>query len=180
MPTPPIGKKKKAPTPDSSSVNRVLVEPTPLTTKTNPSRGRVVGPGHSCSNGESCSGGAVCKERYCQCADDEVIIQEKCVGNNGEALQAIDRIGKSAPGQLCTGETQCTGGSVCRSGICICQDGSTLFRGECLDAKPSLSAINAHKGHALLFSPEAAVMDSPDAEMIKGGWFWGGEAAWDF
>ena len=174
---PAMVKKKKAPSmaADSPGSHHQMITELLPTTNQSSSRGRVVPPGHSCLDGESCSGGSYCRDQLCQCAEDEVVIQDKCV-SNGEALQAIERITKSAPGQLCREGTECTGGSTCQGGICICPEESTLFRGECLSAKPTLSSINAHKSHALLFSPNAAEMDSSGEGRVqtdKGRSVWG-------
>lgn len=49
-------------------------------------------PGHLCIKGEACTGGSVCKNGYCTCAGDEMIINDKCVNSNGEALQVFNLI----------------------------------------------------------------------------------------
>jgi hypothetical protein len=88
-------------------------------------------------------------------------MDEKCVTSEGEALQALERISKSAPGQLCTEETTCTGNSVCESNICVCPEGSTLFRGQCLNKATDTDLQTIHS-QAILFSPRALdnLMDS--------------------
>lgn len=44
-------------------------------------------PGQTCMDGEACTGGSICKDAYCVCADDEVIVEDKCVNSDGQALQ---------------------------------------------------------------------------------------------
>ncbi|KAI1709311.1 EB module domain-containing protein [Ditylenchus destructor] len=117
-------------------------------------------PGASCAQGQDCTGGAVCTlEGLCGCPDDEVEIEGVCIGNNVEALQAIQRISKSAPGQLCTTDESCTGHSICQSHVCMCPEGWTLFHEECLSS-PTHKV--PQKSHAILFSPEAAIAEHMD------------------
>lgn len=47
-------------------------------------------PGEMCLDGEACTGGSICRDGMCACSDDEVIIGDKCVTSEGEALQ-VDR-----------------------------------------------------------------------------------------
>lgn len=44
-------------------------------------------PGQMCLNGEACTGGSLCRDSICACSDDEIIIDDKCVTSEGEALQ---------------------------------------------------------------------------------------------
>lgn len=44
-------------------------------------------PGQTCVDGEACTGGAICKDGFCVCAEDEVIVEDKCVSSDGQALQ---------------------------------------------------------------------------------------------
>jgi hypothetical protein len=48
-------------------------------------------PGQMCDQGQACSGGSICKEGVCACSDDEMIIDNKCVNSEGEALQVRGR-----------------------------------------------------------------------------------------
>jgi hypothetical protein len=44
-------------------------------------------PGQMCSAGEACTGGSICRDGICACSDDEIIMDNKCVNSEGEALQ---------------------------------------------------------------------------------------------
>lgn len=44
-------------------------------------------PGQMCLDGEACIGGSICRDGICECADDEMIKDDKCVNSEGEALQ---------------------------------------------------------------------------------------------
>uniref|UniRef100_A0A915E8F7 EGF-like domain-containing protein n=1 Tax=Ditylenchus dipsaci TaxID=166011 RepID=A0A915E8F7_9BILA len=47
-------------------------------------------PGNLCLHGEACTGGSVCnKQGYCSCAEEEIIIEDKCVSSNGEASRLL-------------------------------------------------------------------------------------------
>uniref|UniRef100_A0AC35EV27 EB domain-containing protein n=1 Tax=Panagrolaimus sp. PS1159 TaxID=55785 RepID=A0AC35EV27_9BILA len=64
---------------------------------------------------------------------------DKCVGNDKEALKVILEIKKSAPGQYCADETACTGNSVCIGNVCVCPAGTELLQNECQDSHSSVS-----------------------------------------
>lgn len=44
-------------------------------------------PGYLCLDGEECVGGSKCKEGYCVCTDQQMVIDDKCVTTDAEALQ---------------------------------------------------------------------------------------------
>ncbi|KAK0407360.1 hypothetical protein QR680_019156 [Steinernema hermaphroditum] len=91
-----------------------------------------VGPGQVCIDGQVCTGGSKCSGSFCVCKEDEIIIDEHCVGNDRQALQVISKKPKAAPGQVCSEETVCTGGSVCLAKICVCpSDAPSMSDGAC-------------------------------------------------
>ncbi|KAI6239535.1 EGF-like domain protein [Aphelenchoides fujianensis] len=110
--------------------------------------------GERCGNNEACGGGSLCRDGICSCSDDEVIMDGKCVTSEGEALQALERISQSEPGQLCTDDTTCLHGSTCVSNICTCPDGWSLFRGVCLRTGHDADMATIHS-QAAFFSPRA-------------------------
>ncbi|TKR83133.1 hypothetical protein L596_016772 [Steinernema carpocapsae] len=91
-----------------------------------------VGPGQVCIDGQICTGGSKCSGTYCICKEDEIIIDENCIGNDQQALQVITKHVKAAPGQACTENTVCTGGSVCLGKVCMCpSDAPEMADGSC-------------------------------------------------
>uniref|UniRef100_A0A1I7RJY8 G protein-coupled receptor n=1 Tax=Bursaphelenchus xylophilus TaxID=6326 RepID=A0A1I7RJY8_BURXY len=125
-------------------------------------------PGQMCADGEACMGGSICKDGICSCSDEEIIVDDKCVSSDGEALQAIERITRSAPGQLCTDETICTGNSICVANVCVCPEGSTLFQKECLKRGQG-SDISSMKSQSSLFNINALdALDSAVKTVVPG------------
>lgn len=49
----------------------------------------ITAPGHLCTKEEKCTGGSVCKNNYCVCVGEEVIINDKCVNGNNKTLQVF-------------------------------------------------------------------------------------------
>ncbi|CAD5228809.1 unnamed protein product [Bursaphelenchus okinawaensis] len=125
-------------------------------------------PGQMCADGEACIGGSICKDGICSCSDEEIIIDDKCVSSDGEALQAIERITKSAPGQLCTDDTICTGNSICIANVCVCPEGATLFQKECLKRGRN-SDLSTLKSQSTLFNVNALdAIDSAVKTVVPG------------
>uniref|UniRef100_A0A914C187 EGF-like domain-containing protein n=1 Tax=Acrobeloides nanus TaxID=290746 RepID=A0A914C187_9BILA len=116
-------------------------------------------PGHLCLDGEECIGGSKCKEGYCVCSEQQIVIDDKCITTDAEALQIISEITKAAPGQHCTEKITCTGNSVCLANICVCPDGTFLIRGACQE-----NVSNAIFLHELKESPGT----SPQPGLIPG------------
>ncbi|KAI6211169.1 hypothetical protein M3Y96_00405400 [Aphelenchoides besseyi] len=128
-------------------------------------------PGESCKHNEACMGGSICLGGQCACSDDEVIVDSKCVSNDGEALQNLDRMSKSKPGELCSTEnTECLNNSICVSNICTCKDGWTLFRGDCLQIGQGTDLETIHS-QAMFFSPNAldSLMDATTLKTVVPG-----------
>uniref|UniRef100_A0A914YHW7 EGF-like domain-containing protein n=1 Tax=Panagrolaimus superbus TaxID=310955 RepID=A0A914YHW7_9BILA len=96
-------------------------------------------PGQLCLDGEICTGKSQCQDGYCICREEEIIIDDKCVGNDKDALKVISEIKKSAPGQYCADETACTGNSVCMGNVCVCPAGTELLQNECQESEHAVA-----------------------------------------
>ncbi|CAJ0955295.1 unnamed protein product, partial [Mesorhabditis belari] len=92
------------------------------------------GPGQICEVPKHrCIKGSICVEGFCICMENEVIINGECVSSEKQAIEIINQIQISAPGQPCNNQSECVGGSSCVKEICTCPPEMIISLGACAD-----------------------------------------------
>ncbi|CAD6185565.1 unnamed protein product [Caenorhabditis auriculariae] len=145
---------------------------------------RSVNPGSSCDEVRRCDHDAICYQGFCVCSYEDIVKEDHCVARDfnigfgdrcSNTYRCMDQfvcVGgvcsckfgdvscnpnepvTSPPGGSCSGARECTGGSVCKEGWCICPDPSMIVnKGICVQSgpKPTLPPKNS-----MTFAPQTS------------------------
>ncbi|VDP11987.1 unnamed protein product [Soboliphyme baturini] len=82
-------------------------------------------PYSSCAEGQQCLGGSYCNPNnwLCECPDNQQPVNDQCVNL---PTRVTVNYGPQAQSNLCSYDSECTGGAICIDGVCTCPDGMTM------------------------------------------------------
>lgn len=98
----------------------------------------LVQPGGACSALSICTGGSSCSNGICACPPKTFISEGACKPSHISSrftfvtlFKKVD-FGSGVPGESCTSQTECTGGSFCFNSYCTCPQGQVIFDRKCV------------------------------------------------